>query len=226
METRRTTLFDMYITHIIIHQNDITISCWRNNDVMITSCTRLCDCLQHLYRIETQHRFGTAEFVVPELSRQIHVILTRIYIMAFKILLYQNDIMLCGRQVPRLILCYLLHILIHLLFGNIDVKGVACHSILCPLLSHYVQREPFERPLTAVVLECFCTQMAPPLQSLHYYQCSERISLQWRHNGHDSVSNHQPHDSDADERKHQSSASLAFVREFTGDRWIPCTNGQ
>ena len=34
--------------------------------------------------------------------------------------------------------------------------------------------------------------------------------------------------SDADQRKHQSSASLAFVPpgEFTGDRWIPCTNGQ
>ena len=32
--------------------------------------------------------------------------------------------------------------------------------------------------------------------------------------------------SDADQRKHQSSASLAFVREFTGDRWIPRTNGQ
>ena len=33
--------------------------------------------------------------------------------------------------------------------------------------------------------------------------------------------------SDADQRKHQSSASLAFVcGEFTGDRWIPRTNGQ
>ena len=32
--------------------------------------------------------------------------------------------------------------------------------------------------------------------------------------------------SDADQRKHQSSASLAFVREFTEDWWFPCTNGQ
>ena len=33
--------------------------------------------------------------------------------------------------------------------------------------------------------------------------------------------------SGADQRKHQSSASLAFVcGEFTGDRWIPRTNGQ
>ena len=48
-----------------------------------------------------------------------------------------------------------------------------------------------------------------------------RHSLQWRHNGHDGVSNHQPHDcllstfySDADQRKHQSSVSLAFVWEI------------
>ena len=32
--------------------------------------------------------------------------------------------------------------------------------------------------------------------------------------------------SGADERKHQSAASLAFVREFTSDRWIPRTKGQ
>ena len=44
------------------------------------------------------------------------------------------------------------------------------------------------------------------------------IALQWRHNGGDSVSNHQPHDcllngySGADQRKHESSESLAFVR--------------
>ena len=44
------------------------------------------------------------------------------------------------------------------------------------------------------------------------------IPLQWRHNGHDSVSNHQPDDCllnvylEADQRKHQSSASLAFVQ--------------
>ena len=43
-------------------------------------------------------------------------------------------------------------------------------------------------------------------------------TLQWRHNEHDGVSNHQPYDcllnlySGADQRKHRSSASLAFVR--------------
>ena len=58
------------------------------------------------------------------------------------------------------------------------------------------------------------------------------ISLPWRHNGHDGVSNHQPHDcllnrySGKDQRKHQSSASLAFVRGIHRDRWIPRTKGQ
>ena len=31
--------------------------------------------------------------------------------------------------------------------------------------------------------------------------------------------------SGADQRKHQSSTSLAFVKEFTGHRWIPLTKG-
>ena len=45
------------------------------------------------------------------------------------------------------------------------------------------------------------------------------ITLHWRHNKRDGVSNHQPHDcllnrfiQGADQRKRQSSASLAFVR--------------
>ena len=32
--------------------------------------------------------------------------------------------------------------------------------------------------------------------------------------------------STADQRKRQSCALLAFVRETTGDRWIPLTKGQ
>ena len=45
-----------------------------------------------------------------------------------------------------------------------------------------------------------------------------RVSLQWRHNVRDGVSNHQPHDCLINQRKHQSSASLAFVR---GLHWWP-----
>ena len=49
------------------------------------------------------------------------------------------------------------------------------------------------------------------------------ITLQWRHNGCDGVSNHQPQHcfsnvyKDADQIKHQSAASLAFVRGI--HRW-------
>ena len=48
--------------------------------------------------------------------------------------------------------------------------------------------------------------------------CYLHSVLQWRHNGHDSISNLQPHDCllnrlfRTDQRKHQSSASLAFMR--------------
>ena len=43
---------------------------------------------------------------------------------------------------------------------------------------------------------------------------SKLVTLQWRHNERDSVSNHQPHDCLLRRRskKHQSSASMAFVR--------------
>ena len=61
------------------------------------------------------------------------------------------------------------------------------------------------------------------VESLHFmtliwHHCYGCVSLQWRHNGHDVVSNHQPYHCllnrlfSADQRKHQSSVSLAFVR--------------
>ena len=61
------------------------------------------------------------------------------------------------------------------------------------------------------------------LFSLSMYTSYHSDSLQWRHNGRDGVSNHQPHDclpnvySGANQRKHQSSASLAFARGI--HRW-------
>ena len=62
---------------------------------------------------------------------------------------------------------------------------------------------------------------------------TQAIILEWRQNERGGVSTHQPNDffyltvySGADQRKHQSSASLAFVREFTIDRWIPRTKGK
>ena len=61
---------------------------------------------------------------------------------------------------------------------------------------------------------------------VHFLVCVAVFSLQWRHNGRDSVSNHQPHDCLLNclfrrrWKKHQSSAWLAFVW------WIPRRNGQ
>ena len=55
---------------------------------------------------------------------------------------------------------------------------------------------------------------------------SHSMPLQWRHNEHDGVSNHQPHNCllnyifRTDQRKHQRSAVLALLRA------IPRTNGQ
>ena len=70
---------------------------------------------------------------------------------------------------------------------------------------------------TVWLLGVYCKQM---YLEVKYPENSRDMpnALQWRHNGRDSVSNHQPHEclptvySDADQRKHQSSASLAFVR--------------
>ena len=78
-------------------------------------------------------------------------------------------------------------------------------------------------PAISIILHCLwqshktmhCISWAV-LQNI--INCLHRFdSLQWRHNGRDGVSNHQPHGcllnlySDADQRKHQSSALLAFV---------------
>ena len=56
------------------------------------------------------------------------------------------------------------------------------------------------------------------------------VSLQWRHNGRDSVSNHQPHDWLLNRlfrrKSKKTSTSLALWGAFTGDRWIPRTKGQ
>ena len=55
--------------------------------------------------------------------------------------------------------------------------------------------------------------------------------LQWRHNDHDGVSNHQPHDCLLN-RLFRRRENIKAPRhwplcgELTGDRWIPHTKGQ
>ena len=58
------------------------------------------------------------------------------------------------------------------------------------------------------------------------------ISLRWRHNGHGSVSNHQPQDCLLNclfgrrSKYIKAPCHWPLCGEFTGDRWIPRTNGQ
>ena len=57
-------------------------------------------------------------------------------------------------------------------------------------------------------------------------------TLRWRHNGCDSVSNHQPHDCLLNRLFRRRSKKTSKLRVtglcagITGDRWIPRTNGQ
>ena len=63
---------------------------------------------------------------------------------------------------------------------------------------------------------------------------SRKYTFQWRHNGHDGVLNHQPHYSCLLNRlfgrRSKKTSKLRrhwpLCGEFTGDRWIPRTNGQ
>ena len=69
--------------------------------------------------------------------------------------------------------------------------------------------------------------------AMGYLQGPPGIPWQWRHNGHDGVSNHQP-DHCLLHRlfRHRSKKKIKAPRhwplwwEFTGVRWIPRTNGQ
>ena len=69
---------------------------------------------------------------------------------------------------------------------------------------------------------------------LTLYIGDKPLSLQWRHNEHDGVSNHQPRDCLLNRlfRQAQMKENVKAPRhwplwgEFTGDRWIPHTKGQ
>ena len=65
-----------------------------------------------------------------------------------------------------------------------------------------------------------------------YKSFGMRITLQWRHNGNDGVSNHQPCDCLLNRLFRRRSKKTSKLRvtglcggDFTGDRWIPCTKG-
>ena len=68
------------------------------------------------------------------------------------------------------------------------------------------------------------------MQGLHFnFRGFLEITLLWRHNGRDSVSNHQPHDCLLNclfRRRSKKTSKLRVTGLVTGDRWIPHTNGQ
>ena len=91
----------------------------------------------------------------------------------------------------------------------------------------------FENKVKTMSIWWICIVSRPQTTLISQWGLHTFIPLQWRHNQHHGVSNHRRVSISystvclgADPRKHQSSASLAFVREFTGDRWNPGTQVQ
>ena len=73
------------------------------------------------------------------------------------------------------------------------------------------------------------------LEMLYLLGSSWPHTLQWRHNGRDNVSNHQPHDCllnrlfrrrSKNTSKRVTGLCAGNSPEFNEDRWIPRTNGQ
>ena len=61
---------------------------------------------------------------------------------------------------------------------------------------------------------------------LYIYVLGVNESLRWRHNGRDGVSNHQPRDQAQIKENIKAPRHWPLCGKFTGDRWIPHTNGQ
>ena len=113
-----------------------------------------------------------------------------------------------------------------------------CGLVFCLLLG--VISSGYAQPITGQVTEVTCPvigQAQPELtpnrkRAVVRWLVYIPITLLWRHNGRDGISNHQPCDClhnrlfRCRSKKHQSSASLALCGKFTGDRWIPDRKGQ
>ena len=75
---------------------------------------------------------------------------------------------------------------------------------------------------------CMLNSWAPG-NAICRHETWSALTLQWRHNGRDSVSNHQSHNCLLNRlfrRRSKKTSNLRVTGEFTGDRWIPRTNGQ
>ena len=77
----------------------------------------------------------------------------------------------------------------------------------------------------------FCWSFNQKRLSLIQQPSFGNAQWQWRHNGYDCVSNHQPHQCLINRlfghrRKKTSKLRVPGLYEFSGDRWIPRTNDQ
>ena len=105
----------------------------------------------------------------------------------------------------------------YILFYCFDVPPRSlCHSqCMCRKRATSQYKREHCRLVVVIFIPFFWTILTTSAEDLTPWSCD---TLRWRHNEHDSVSNHQPHDclrklySGADHRKHKSSESLVFVR--------------
>ena len=114
--------------------------------------------------------------------------------------------------------------------GDVSSKGWDCSPCVRLKLLYLAQdmldnkiRKGYQFSIDSVHVSCtilklkYSGSLATTLISAKGRCLTTPCALQWRHNGRNGVSNHQPHHwllnrySGADERKHQSSVSLAFV---------------
>ena len=75
----------------------------------------------------------------------------------------------------------------------VDSKGYdETLGISCRIFLRWMPQDLFKDDSTLVQVMAWCYQITR--HYLNHWWLSSILSLQWRHNGHDSISNHQPHD--------------------------------
>ena len=107
-----------------------------------------------------------------------------------------------------------------------ELEWSSCSRGLCILYKTY------SRPCMMFLVQLFQSSSIA-LSITYLYSYRKHMTLQWRNNGRDGVSNHQPHDCllnhlfrRRSKKNIKAPHHWPLCVEFTGDRWIPRTNGQ
>ena len=104
--------------------------------------------------------------------------------------------------------------------GKASANERGCYILMSQIIWTILQRPA--KSVTNIIFSSVETYI--PRNSIY--------TLQWRHNGHDGVSNHQPHDCFLNRLFRRIKENIKAPRhwplcgEFIGDRWFPRTNGQ